>query len=420
MLVLLGFAATDFVITMTLSAADAAEHAIENPYFQPVLGDHQVLVTLAILVVLAAVFLKGFRRRSASPRSPRCPTSCSTSSSSAAAPGRSCPPGARRRLAKRALGEGRLLDGDGGRPPRLPEARARPERLRDRRLGDAADHGGETDRGHDPRRDGPPAGRIRNTRKLLLAAAAIMSVMLLLSSFVTTLLIAPADYQEGGKAAGRAIAFLAHRYLGPGFGTVYDVSTILILWFAGASAMAGLLHLIPRYLPRFGMAPHWVVALAAARPRAVRRRRRGDARVRRRRRGAERRLRDRRAGADPLGRARGDARALARAAAAPMARVLRRSLFLVFAYTLVDNCIERPDGLIIGTHLHAAADAVERHQPLHALDRAAHPARVLRGRRELAPGTGAARQEGPPRPVRSSSPEARQQEEGARSRGTTR
>ena len=59
-LVLLGFAATDFVITMTLSAADAAKHAIENPFLHPVLGEHQVLITLVILAVLAIVFLRGF------------------------------------------------------------------------------------------------------------------------------------------------------------------------------------------------------------------------------------------------------------------------------------------------------------------------------------------------------------------------
>jgi hypothetical protein len=59
-LVLLGFAATDFVITMTLSAADAAKHAIENPFLHPMLGERQILVTLVILTVLAIVFLKGF------------------------------------------------------------------------------------------------------------------------------------------------------------------------------------------------------------------------------------------------------------------------------------------------------------------------------------------------------------------------
>src|SRR5687767_10498001 len=60
-LVLLGFAATDFVITMTLSAADAAKHAVENPLLRDRLGGEHVLVTLVLLALLAAVFLKGFR-----------------------------------------------------------------------------------------------------------------------------------------------------------------------------------------------------------------------------------------------------------------------------------------------------------------------------------------------------------------------
>ena len=59
------------------------------------------------------------------------------------------------------------------------------------------------------------------------------------SSVVTTLLIAPDKFKEGGEANGRALAYLAHKYLGDSFGSVYDVSTILILGFAGASAMAG-------------------------------------------------------------------------------------------------------------------------------------------------------------------------------------
>jgi len=89
----------------------------------------------------------------------------------------------------------------------------------------------------------------------------IMSVFLITSSFVTTLLIPHRQFEPGGQAAGRALAYLAHGYLGNTFGTVYDLSTIGILWFAGASALAGMLNLIPRYLPRYGMAPQWARAV---------------------------------------------------------------------------------------------------------------------------------------------------------------
>jgi hypothetical protein len=79
-------------------------------------------------------------------------------------------------------------------------------------------------------RTGP---RIRGARKLLTTAALIMSAFLLSTSFITTLLIPPAAFQPGGPANGRALAYLAHQYLGNGFGTLYDVSTTGRHWHGG-------------------------------------------------------------------------------------------------------------------------------------------------------------------------------------------
>src|SRR5262249_53946107 len=62
-LVLLGFVATDFVITITLSAADATAHVIENPFVKQTVPwlDHPILVTLALITTLGLIFLKGFK-----------------------------------------------------------------------------------------------------------------------------------------------------------------------------------------------------------------------------------------------------------------------------------------------------------------------------------------------------------------------
>jgi len=251
-LCLIGFVATGFVITITLSAADAAAHVGENPLLH-VLHGHNVAVTLALIALLGAVFLRGFSEAIG--------------------------------IAVALVGVYLLLNlvvvGAG-----LIEIVRQPHVVSDwqsnlfRTYGSPLPmlglavilfpklalglSGFETgvlvmplvrgDPTDDPKR---PAGRIRNGRKLLTAAASIMSLFLLVSSVVTTLLIPQAAFRAGGPANGRALAYLAHRLLGDGFGTRYDISTICILWFAGASAMAGLLNIVPRYLPRYGMAPDW-------------------------------------------------------------------------------------------------------------------------------------------------------------------
>jgi len=251
-LVLLGFAATDFVITMTLSAADAAQHAVENPLLHHVLGEHKIIVTLVLLIALAAVFLKGFREAIGVARTIAIPYLLLN----LIVIGRSGYELARHPELFKGWTTALALKGNW--PALLVASVLIFPRLA---LGMSGFETGVSVMplvAEDERLGAPPAGRIGGTRRLLLTAALIMSVALMGSSLVTTTIIPPEEFAAGGKANGRALAYLAHGLLGSVFGTVYDAATIAILWFAGASAMAGMLALIPRYLPRFGMAPKWV------------------------------------------------------------------------------------------------------------------------------------------------------------------
>ncbi|TCK26008.1 Na+/proline symporter [Pseudonocardia endophytica] len=256
-LVLLGFAATDFMITMTLSAADASAHMVENPLVGPLLGNANVVITLVLLALLGGVFLAGFSEAV--------------------------------RIAVGLVGVFLVLNAvvvvDGlVRIVAAPHVVADWSALLVSRYPDPllmvgvallvfpklalGLSGFETGvsvmplvTGGPDDTDERPEGRIAGTRRLLTTAALIMSTFLVTSSVVTVLLIPEKEFATGGQANGRALAYLAHENLGPVFGTVYDLSTIAILWFAGASAMAGLLNLVPRYLPRYGMAPHWARAV---------------------------------------------------------------------------------------------------------------------------------------------------------------
>jgi len=252
-LCLLGFIATDFMVTITLSSSDATAHIVENPFVAEYLAGHEVLITLVLVAVLGAIFLKGFREAVgiavvvvgaflllnlvvvavgiyesvANPQNLVGWTDTLLTSHSS--------PLAMIGLAiivfpQLALG----LSGFETGVTVMPIVRGDEEDTQER-----------------------PTGRIRNTGKLLTAAALIMSFFLLTTSFITAVLIPPEEFQAGGAAKDRALAYLAHEYLGEAFGTAYDLSTILILAFAGASAMAGLLNIVPRYLPRYGMVPQW-------------------------------------------------------------------------------------------------------------------------------------------------------------------
>ena len=256
-LVLLGFALTDFIITITLSAADASAHVVENPHVPAFLHGQELWITFGLVTLLGAVFLKGFTEAigvavvlvgsylvlnavviaaasahvvSEGHLVTDWTTALTTQHGSVAmmiAISLTLFP-------KLALGMSGFETGVA---------------VMSHVQGDPAD---------DPQR---PLVKIRNTKRMLTVAACTMSVYLVASSLVTTLLIPPEQFEEGGSANGRALAYLAHLYLGNAFGTLYDVSTVLILWFAGASAMAGMLNLIPRYLPRYGMSPEWAGAV---------------------------------------------------------------------------------------------------------------------------------------------------------------
>jgi hypothetical protein len=262
-LTLLGFASTDFMITITLSAADASAHLIQNPFVPRFFQGQAVPITLFLVALLGAVFLKGFKEAI----------------------------GIAVALVGAYLALNLIVVIIG-----LQQIAAHPQVFADWQTALFAAHGSplamiglslllfpklalglsgfETGvsmmplvQGAPDDEEPSPAGKIRNTHHLLFTAALIMSLFLLSTALITTLLI-PADAfrasgangEPAGPANGRALAYLAHQFLGDGFGTVYDLSTIAILWFAGASAMAGLLNIVPRYLPRYGMAPEWTRA----------------------------------------------------------------------------------------------------------------------------------------------------------------
>ncbi|CAN5629019.1 hypothetical protein BH10CYA1_BH10CYA1_43240 [soil metagenome] len=254
-LCLLGFAATDFIITITLSAADAAAHIASNPWALPWMHD-RITMTMILVALLGGVFLIGFREAISISvvlvglylvlNAIVVCVSCThlmqepvkindwlaTLTRQYESPWRMI--GISVLLfPKLALGMSGFETGVAVSP------------LVRGKDGDSADK---------------PLGRIANTKKLLITAALIMSVFLIATSLITTMLIPAQHFATGGMANGRALAYLAHLYFGDSFGTVYDISTIFILWFAGASAMTGLLNLVPRYLPKFGMAPEWTRA----------------------------------------------------------------------------------------------------------------------------------------------------------------
>ncbi|WP_238537741.1 amino acid transporter [Zavarzinella formosa] len=302
-LTLLGFAATDFVITKTLSAADAAEHLINNPYWPLDKPKSQsehgqiVTVTMLLLVLLGATFMRGFKEVIGI--AAVIVTVYLLLNVIVIAAGLSYlndhPERFTHWLERVRAGDWYLEESPSTSTGFWATIAVSVLLFPKLALGLSGFETGVAVMAHIKGRedDEPkkPRGRITNTRKLLLCAAVIMSVALLGSSLIVSTLVPPEAIttvnakgeppldangkpiekkdREKPPANARALAYLAHGegpekispIFGNAFGTIYDISTIIILWFAGASAMAGLLNLVPQYLPKYGMAPEWAQAI---------------------------------------------------------------------------------------------------------------------------------------------------------------
>src|SRR4051812_35969148 len=205
-LTLLGFVATSWIITITLSSADATVHLLENPYLPGFLHGHAVLITVVLLLILGGVFLLGFSE----------------------AVGVAIPLVAVFLVLNAVVTVVGVVDllGDSAALSRWTDALTAGGGGFTGVIGPAVVafpllvlglSGFETGVSMMPlvAADGKTAeekleSRIRNTRKLLTAAALIMSVFLIATSFVTTVLIPAEAFKEGGEANGRAMAYLAH------------------------------------------------------------------------------------------------------------------------------------------------------------------------------------------------------------------
>ena len=284
-LALLGFAATSFIITITLSAADATAHIVENPFVLEHLHflHHRIGLTLLLVAALGGVFLKGFKEaigiavllvavylllnltvivtgfyeiivhptvawswKTALFQSYRNPFVMIGTAFLV--------------FPKLALG----LSGFETGVVVMPLVRG------DRDLSSddwESIHTTRSARAVTPTKCSKTLGGPDSKHsQAAYDCGADHEFPARASSIITTMLIPAEEFrpetatQEAGRANGRALAYLAHFYLGDVFGTVYDLSTISILWFAGSSALAGLLNIVPRYLPRYGMAPEWARA----------------------------------------------------------------------------------------------------------------------------------------------------------------